>query len=44
MTCKDKWLTKHMDFKNVLNYMTKINHNTKYWDLTPQEKRGLSLP
>lgn len=33
-----------MDFKNVLNYMTKINHNTKYWDLTPQEKRGLSLP
>ncbi len=43
MACKDKWGVLYGDFIGLFAYINRTNHNTKYLDLTPQEKRALSF-
>jgi hypothetical protein len=32
------------DFKKILNYMTRMDHNAPYWSLGLQEKTTLHFP
>jgi hypothetical protein len=40
---KDKWKVVYEDFKRIFYYIASMGNNTRYWDLTLQEKTNLNV-
>lgn len=43
-TCKEKWSSILVDFKNFFDYMFVTLNNEDYWSLSSQDKVSLHLP